>query len=261
MQAEAEKVRGAELMAGLAKGLAVIEAFGAGERERLTITTAARLTGLNRATARRCLLTLVEHGYANFDGKFFTLAPRILRLGYAYLSLASLPRQLQPFLERLSEETQESCSAAILDGDEIVYIARAAQKRVMSIGLSVGSRLPAYCSSMGRVLLAALPEESMVALLESTPRKALTQRTLTSVPDLLCEIRKTRKQGYAIVNQELELGLRSIAVPILNDAGETIAALNTGILAARESAERMRAEILPRLLETQCRLRAHLTLS
>jgi IclR family pca regulon transcriptional regulator len=254
MTPDTPPARGPELMGGFAKGLSVIEAFGH-DRERLTITETARIAGLDRATARRCLLTLVTHGYASFDGKFFTLTARVLRLGHAYLSAAPLPRQLQPYLEQLSDATQESCSAAILDGIDIVYIARAAQRRVMSIGLSVGSRLPAYCASMGRVLLAALPEEEMHAILEQTERTAHTPRTLTTMRDIICEIRKARKQGYAIVDQELELGLRSIAVPIFNSRGDTIAALNSGLLAGRTTVDRMKTEILPHLLDTQSLLR------
>jgi IclR family pca regulon transcriptional regulator len=243
-------VRASDQMGGFAKGLQVIEAFGQGQ-ERLSIADAARFASLDRATARRCLLTLVESGYAAHDGKFFTLTPRILRLGHAYLSATPLPRQLQPFLEQLSEATQESCSASILDGTEIVYIARSAQRRVMSIGLSVGSRLPAYCASMGRVLLAALPPEAMREVLRRTDRKPLTPKTLTSCEALEAEIGKVREQGYAIIDEELEIGLRSIAVPILDGSGSTVAALNTGVQAGRASCERLLSDFLPRLLQTQ----------
>lgn len=244
------QVRVPESMGGFAKGLSVIEAFGQGN-ERLTITEAARLTGLDRATARRCLLTLVAGGYASHDGKFFSLTPRILRLGYAYLSATSLPRQLQYFLEQMSEASRESCSAAILDGTEIVYIARASFRRVMSIGLSVGSRLPAYCSSMGRVLLAALPQEQMLEVLRRSERKALTPKTRTAIKALSAEIARVREQGYAVIDEELELGLRSIAVPIRDSAGRTVSAMNTGVQAARASPEAMVQEFLPRLLDLQ----------
>jgi len=242
--------RAIEIMGGFAKGLSVIEAFGQGY-ERLTISEASRLTGLDRATARRCLLTLTEGGYAAFDGKFFVLTPRVLRLGYAYLSSTSLPRQLQPFLEQLSEATQESSSAAILDGAEIIYIARAAQRRVMSIGLNIGSRLPAYCASMGRVLLAALPENEMMDVLRRSNLQALTPKTLTDIRALAEEIGRVREQDYALIDQELELGLRSIAVPIRDSAGKTVAAVNTGVHVARASTERMVDEFLPRLLDLQ----------
>src|SRR5262245_59608499 len=145
-----------DFILGLKKGLAVIECFD-DEHERLTSADVAAKTGLSRAAARRCLLTLHKLGYANYDGKLFMLAPRVMRLGYAYLLSASLPQLLQPFLEHLSEQVHESSSAAILEGEEIVYLARAATRRIMSSGLCIGTRLPTYCTSMGRVLLAGLP--------------------------------------------------------------------------------------------------------
>lgn len=235
-----------ETIAGFAKGLRVIEAFDEGQ-PRLTITEVARLTGLERATARRCLLTLVGEGYAGFDGKFYWLLPRVLRLGFAYLSSTPLPRLVQPFLERLAGETNESCSASTLDGTEIVYIARASQRRVMSIGLSVGSRLPAYCSSMGRVLLAAKPERELRALLQAMPRPRLTARTITEEAPLLAELARVRAQGYAIVDQELEPGLRAIAVPLTDGRGTVVAAINVGAHAERMGIQRMRDSVLPRM--------------
>lgn len=243
-----------ETIAGFAKGLKVIEAFDAG-RPRLTVSEVAVFTGLERATARRCLLTLVRDGYATFDGKFYALTPRVLRLGFAYLSSTPLPRLVQPYLEQLAQETDESCSASTLDGAEIVYIARASQRRVMSIGLSVGSRLPAYCASMGRVLLAAKPEKERAALLDALPRKPLTPRTLTDTAALLAEIAKVERQGYAIIDQELEVGLRSIAVPVMDGAGKVVAAINVGAQAERVNLETMRKRFLPRMLHVQAELR------
>jgi IclR family pca regulon transcriptional regulator len=242
-----------DIMGGFAKGLTVLEVFGPG-RERLTIADVARHTGLDRATSRRCLLTLERSGYASFDGKFFRLTSRILRLGYAYLAVTPLPGQLQPFLEELSERTKESCSASILDGTEVVYIARASQRRVMSIGLTVGSRLPAYCASMGRVLLAAQSDDKVLAVLAQTEIKALTAKTLTEVPALTDEIRRVRQQGFALIDEELEIGLRSIAVPIRNSSGRVVAALNTGLQTSRASCEALRTDILPHLLEVQAKL-------
>jgi IclR family pca regulon transcriptional regulator len=241
--------RDGDVIAGFAKGLAVIEAFDEAN-PRLSIADAARRTGLERATARRCLLTLMRLGYADFDGKFFTLTPRILRLGHAYLSGTPLPRILQPALDRLAAETDESCSAAVLDGTEIVYVARAARRRVMSVGLDVGSRLPAYCSSMGRVLLAALAEDDALARLKATERRKLTPATLTAVTDLMGEIARVRADGYSIVDQELELGLRAVAVPVQDRRGRVVAAINVGTQAARVDVERIGTEILPRLRET-----------
>ena len=243
----------ADLMGGFAKGLSVLEAFGR-ERERLTIAEASRLTGLDRATSRRCLLTLERLGYATHDGKNFALTVRVLSLGHAYLATTPLPDQLQPFLDRLAAAIQESCSCSVLDDTEIVYLARAAQRRVMSIGLGVGSRLPAYCASMGRVLLAALPDEEVLAVLERSVIRPLTMRTLTDPALLMAEIERVRAQGYAIIDEELEIGLRSLAVPIRNGAGRVVAALNTGVQTSRASVDHLRAEILPALLDVQRQL-------
>jgi IclR family pca regulon transcriptional regulator len=242
-----------ETIAGFAKGLTVIEAFDA--RPRLSITEVAGLTGLERATARRCLLTLVRQGYADFDGKFYWLTPKVLRLGFAYLSSTPLPRLVQPYLEQLAQETDESCSASTLDGAEIVYIARASQRRVMSIGLSVGSRLPAYCSSMGRVLIAAKSEKERNALLDLLPRKKLTPRTVTDRAELAAVIAQVQREGFSIVDQELELGLRAIAVPLINATGKVVAAINVGAQAERVSIKRMRDEFLPRMRRVQAELR------
>lgn len=243
-----------ETIAGFAKGLRVIEAFDEG-RPRLSIAKVAALTGLERATARRCLLTLVRDGYAGYDGKYFWLTPKVLRLGFAYLSSTPLPRLLQPHLEKLAQQTDESCSASTLDGTEIVYIARASHRRVMSIGLSVGSRLPAYCSSMGRVLLAARPEKERRTLLEQSRRDKRTPRTLTAIVDLEREIARVGRDGFAVIDQELELGLRAIAVPVIDPAGHVVAAINVGAQAERASLETMRGEFLPRLLAAQADLK------
>lgn len=245
--------RDKETVAGFARGLRVIEAFDASS-PRLSISEVAARTGLQRATARRCLLTLAAGGYAEFDGKYFRLTPRLLRLGHAYLASTPLPRLVQPWLEQLAQETDESCSASILDGAHIVYVARASQRRVMSIGLNVGSRLPAYCSSMGRVLLGALPERERRSLLEAAPRRPWTPRTLTAVDDLLVEIEQVRQQGYALIDQELEIGLRSIAVPLHDAQGRVVAAINVGAQAERAAIETMRDAFLPRMRAIQAEL-------
>ncbi|UGX88503.1 IclR family transcriptional regulator [Phyllobacterium meliloti] len=243
-------MRETDFISGFAKGLSVIEAFDA-VNSRLSITDIARMTGLERATARRCLLTLTQLGYADYDGKFFTLTPRILRLGHSYLSSTPLPRLMQPFLDQLSEKTGESASASVLDGNEIVYIARASHKRVMSINLNPGSRLPAYCSSMGRVLLAAMSDDDAQRILEDSNRTANTPRTKTSVPELMDEVRKVRLQGYAVIDQELEIGLCSIAVPVRNTRGITIAAINIGAQAPRVMVEEMIERYLPVMQSTR----------
>jgi IclR family transcriptional regulator, pca regulon regulatory protein len=233
---------------GFARGLRMIEAFGdAGTR--VTISEASKLTGFDRATARRCLLTLSELGYADYDGKFFTLTPRILRLGQSYLAGAPLARIVQPFLDQLSEEMGQSVSVSVLDGPEIIYVARAAQRRVISISLSAGSRLPAYCASMGRVLLAALAEREARAVLERSTLVAKTRHTKVSIEEILSEVGLVRRKGYATVDQELELGLRSIAVPLIGRRGKVRAALNIGAAAVGETSDEMVQSYLDPLQE------------
>ncbi|ANK94624.1 MULTISPECIES: IclR family transcriptional regulator domain-containing protein [Rhizobium] len=247
-------MRESDFVSGFARGLKVIEAFGE-TRQRLSIAEAAKLTGLDRATVRRSLLTLAELGYADYDGKFFMLTPKILRLGHAYLQATTLPALLQPHLDHLSEQAGQSASASVLDGTEIVYIARAAQRRVMSINLTPGSRLPAYCASMGRVLLAALSETEARAVLARSELKQNTAKTKTDPEELIEEFRRVRAEGYAVIDQELEIGLCSIAVPVENDRGETIAAINIGAPAALVPAAEMKARYLKLLRETQAALR------
>ena len=247
-------MRETDFVSGFARGLRVIEAFEE-TRQRLSIAEAAKLTGLDRATVRRSLLTLAELGYADYDGKFFALTPKILRLGHAYLSAPPLPALIQPHLDQLSEKAGQSASASVLDGTEIVYIARASQRRVMSINLTPGSRLPAYCASMGRVLLASLSESEARAILEKTELKQNTPTTRTDPEELIAEFRRVRAQGYAIIDQELEIGLCSIAVPIENDRGQTVAAINIGAPAAHVPAWAMAERYLPLLQETRKALR------
>jgi IclR family pca regulon transcriptional regulator len=235
-----------DIMGGLAKGLAVIETFTA-ERPRQSISEAAAACGLDRATTRRCLLTLAHQGYADYDGKYFTLTPRVLRLGTGCLAAMPLPRLIQPMLDRLSDEIGESTSVSVLDGSEIVYVARAAQRKVMSIGLMPGSRLPAYCTSMGRVLLAALPEAGARLLLGPAPLPARTPATLTDPDEIMAELARVRAQGYAVIDQEVETGLRSIAVPLHNVHGHTIAALNSGVSAAQIGVADIVGRFLPAL--------------
>jgi IclR family pca regulon transcriptional regulator len=237
-------------MLGLEKGLAVIACFDAAH-PRLTIADVARMTGLSRATARRCLITLARIGYAETDGRHFALTPRVLQLGYAYLSSTPLTAVLQNALERLSEEIGESSSASLLDGRDIVYVARAATKRIMSVGLSVGSRLPAYCTSMGRVLLAALPEEEARRRVEASDRRALTRATATTVEAVMARVAAARSAGYAVIDQELEVGLTSIAVPVIDREGKVVAAINVGTQATRFPPGVIVAEILPKLLAVQ----------
>ncbi|MEE1656557.1 IclR family transcriptional regulator [Microvirga sp. CF3062] len=243
-----------DFVASLEKGLLVIEAFDA-NRPRLTLSDVAKLTGITRAAARRYLLTLTKLNYAEFDGRYFSLTPRILRLGYAYLSSASLSAQVQPFLERISEETGESSSAAILDGDDIVYIARSATRRIMSIGLGVGSRLPAHCTALGRAILAHQPDDVIDAYLQRVRLEARTPKTITDKAAFRAVLEATRAQGYALVSEELEYGLRSIAVPVVHRNGKVTIALNLSAQAGRVSAEDMEGRFLPLLRSSSETLR------
>ncbi|HRP78659.1 MAG TPA: IclR family transcriptional regulator C-terminal domain-containing protein [Aquamicrobium sp.] len=242
-----------DIMGGLAKGLAVIETFTA-ERPRQSISDVSAASGLDRATARRCLLTLAYHGYADYDGKFFTLTPRVLRLGTACLATMPLPHLVQPLLDALSDALGESSSVSILDGADIVYVARAAQKKVMSIALMPGSRLPAYCTSMGRVLLAALPEGEARAILTAALLPARTPHTLTDPDAILAELGRVKDQGYALIDQEVELGLRSIAMPLFSARGAVVGAINVGVPATQVGVE----ELVPLYLEALRRLQSEL---
>lgn len=221
-----------DIVGSLAKGLRVLEAFNA-DHARLSITDVAGITGLDRATARRSLLTLHELGYASYDGKYFTLTPRVLRLGMGALASIPLAQVVQPWLDQLSDQIGQSSSVSILDEGEIVYLARAAQRRVVSIGLMPGSRLPAHCTSMGRVLLASLPEDEARALVEASDLTPRTPYSLTSPADIMARIAEARRDGYALIDQEVEVGLRSIAVPIYSSSGRIVAALNTGVAAVQ----------------------------
>ncbi|GAA0529178.1 IclR family transcriptional regulator domain-containing protein [Pigmentiphaga daeguensis] len=236
-----------EYVAGLEKGLAIIEAFGL-RSGPLTLSEAAEITGHPRATARRSLLTLQRLGYVESDGRYFRLAPRALRLGHAYVSSSPLPKLVQRVLETISERTKESSSLAVLDGGEVVFVARAATRRSLSDGLGMGSRLPAHCAATGRVLMAALPDEEIARLLGRMPRRALTPRTRTGIPELTAVLEETRRLGYATSDEELELGLRSIAVPIHDQAGRTVAAMSLVAGTGRYTLDRMVEVLLPELL-------------
>jgi IclR family pca regulon transcriptional regulator len=230
----------------LARGLQVIEAFNENPRG-LTVSEIAASTGLSRAAVRRLLITLEQLGYAEHEGAVHRLTSRILRLGFSYLSSTSLPALAIPVLEQLSTRIRESCSVSVLDASQIVYIARSASSRVMAVDLSVGSRLPAYCTSMGRVLLSALPPADLRTFLKTMPVKRLTPKTVINRSQLLKIINEVREQGYAMVDEELEIGLRSIAVPIRSESGRVVAAMNTGVHAARISKADLLTKILPQL--------------
>lgn len=230
-----------------ARGLQVIRSFSA-NTSRQTLSEVAAASGLTRAGARRILLTLQTLGYVHSDGKHFTLTPRILDLGFAYLSSMPIWNRAEPVMEALVQQVQESCSAAVLDATDIVYVLRVPTHKIMRISLGVGSRLPAYCTSMGRLLLADLEDQEIRDRLAASTREAFTKHTLTDVDALFAKVLQARKQGWCLVNQELEEGLVSIAAPIVDRAGRAVAALNISGQANRTSAKVMQDTMLPGLL-------------
>ena len=240
---------GDQFVQSLARGLHIITAFDA-EHPEMPLTEVAVRTNLSRATARRFLNTLVELGYVRTDGRLFALTPQVLRLGASYLSGLGLTEIAQPHLERLSGELHESTSAAVLDGTEIVYVARVATRRIISVGITVGTRFPAYATSMGRVLLAALTPAELEAHLDTANLQPLTQRTLHSPHGLRLEIQKVRDQGWAFVDQELEHGLRSLAVPVIAPDGTISAAINISAATAFDDPSDLVATALPPLQQT-----------
>jgi IclR family pca regulon transcriptional regulator len=235
-----------EYVAGLEKGLSIIEAFGILNRP-LTLSEAAEVTGHTRASARRSLLTLQRLGYVESDGKLFRLAPRVLRLGYAYVTSTATAKIVQPVLETISERTHESSSLAVLDGSDVVFVARAATRRSLSNGLGLGSRLPAYCAATGRVLLAALQPEDAEQRLQRSRRVPLTPYTRTDLDTLLAVLDDVRQQGYAISDEELELGVRSIAVPVRDSSGRIIASMSLVASVRRRTLDDMLETQLPQL--------------
>ncbi|HEX6196083.1 MAG TPA: IclR family transcriptional regulator C-terminal domain-containing protein [Jiangellaceae bacterium] len=240
---------GSTFVQSLARGLAVIRAFDADHRQ-LTLSDVARITGLNRAAARRFLHTLVELGYVRTDGRVFELRPRVLELGYSYVSSLSLPELALPTMERLVEQVHESCSMAVLDDDEIVYVARVPTKRIMSVAISVGTRFPAYATSMGRVLLAHQEQRWLDDYLGGLKMEPITPRTVRTRDELVEILDDVRRDGYCLVDEELEEGLRALAAPILGAQRRVVAAINVSAHISRGSTEAIRKELLPPLLET-----------
>jgi IclR family pca regulon transcriptional regulator len=256
-KSDGTQTRNSDFVQSLDRGLAVIKAFGP-DRERLSLSEVARVTGLTRAATRRFLLTLVKLGYVRNDGREFSLRPRVLELGYAYLSGLGMPEVAAPHLEELVAQVRESSSISVLDGHHIVYVARVPTKRIMTVSISVGTRFPAYATSMGRVLLSGLSTEDLDRYLAEADLAPITARTVTDPARLQEIVREVGQQGYAIVDQELEEGLRAIAAPIHGSGGAVTAAINVSAHASRVSLAAMRAELLPRLLETARRIEADL---
>ena len=244
----------------LQRGLAVIRAFDA-QHPELTLSEVARICDLTRAAARRFLLTLADLGYVRTDGRLFSLTPRVLELGYAYLSSLSLPEVAEPHLERLVAEVHESSSISVLDGDDIVYVARVPTSRIMTVAINVGTRFPAYATSMGRVLLAGLADEALNAYLDRVRLSRLTNHTVRTVTALRAELTRVRTRGYSVVDQELEEGLRAIAAPIHDRGGTVVGAVNVSVQASRTTVEAMRRKLLPPLLAAAARIDADLKIA
>ena len=255
---DADRPRRDHYVQSLERGLLVITAFDA-EHQEMTLSEVARVIGLTRAATRRFLLTLVELGYMRFDGKKFRPTPRVLDLGYAYLSSLSLPGIAEPHLEWLVRKTQESSSMSVLEGDDIVYVARVPTSRIMSVSISVGTRFPAYATSMGRVLLAFLDDATLEEYLRQVRISPLTEHTLTSADELRTQLHQTRQKGYAWVDQELERGLRSIAVPVRNRQNRVVAAINVSAHVSRISKDKAKREFLPPLVQAAESIQGELT--
>jgi IclR family transcriptional regulator, pca regulon regulatory protein len=237
-----------DFVLSLARGLRVIESFE-GHHEGRSIVEIAKSTGLSRAAIRRILLTLELLGYVEHSRQVYRPKTQVLRLGFSFLSSSSVIEAARPVLERITEELHESSSMSMLDGGQIVYVARSAASRILAAGLSVGSRLPAYCTSMGRVLLAALPDTALDAYLRNLKPKAHTPKTITRIPQLKKAILRVRKDGHAIVDEELEAGLRSIAVPVSTRSNQVVAAINVGTHISRVDRATLINHCLPALEE------------
>lgn len=242
-----------DFMTSLGRGLVVLSVFSQHPRE-VTMSQISTETGISRAAVRRVLYTLEKLGYVGEQGRGFVLLPRVLGMGGAYVASSSMTAAAQPVLDALRDDVHESCSLGVLDGDDVLYVARAETVRIMSIGLRAGSRLPAYCTSMGRILLAALPRDTLENYLERNPLRPRTQRTMTRMDEFLETLERVRREGVSLVDQELEIGLRSIAVPVRARSGEVVGALNIGTQAGRISLSTMQSQLLPRLREAAQRL-------
>lgn len=235
-------------MTSLARGLAVLTAFS-DQRRTLTIAQISHKTGIPRAAVRRCLHTLKQLGYATSDANNYSLKPKVLTLGYSYLSSTPLAISAQPCLDHISRNLHESCSLAVLENDEVLYVARSSTSRIMSVALNAGSRLPAYCTSLGRAILAHLPEVELTNYLDKVELRAFTEHTIVTQKKLRETLAAIRIAGYAVIEEELEVGLRSIAVPVRGASGNVVAALNIGAQATRVTRAQMEQEFLPLLLK------------
>jgi IclR family pca regulon transcriptional regulator len=237
----------------LERGLGVMEILAA-HPTGLTLTEMAEKAGLTRAGARRFLLTLTATGYATQSGRLFTLSPRLLSVARTWLQGASLWTYAEPFMRETAAGLKESCSATILSGEDVVYVARVQGPRIVSLDLHVGARLPAYCTAMGRVLLSGLKPAELDAFLQTISIVRKTEKTITDRNQIAIAVAKARQDGYAILNEELEIGLRSVAVPLCDRSGAIVAAINVSTQSARLSVAQMESEFLPRLRQTAARI-------
>lgn len=239
--------RDSDYVNSLARGLTVISAFTR-QHSAMTLSEVAKRTGINRAAARRFLLTLVREGYAETDGKYFRLRPKILQLGMSALASMTFAEVAQPVMDMLADAVDEMCLSAVLDGDWVVYIGRTSRDRVVSVNLDVGSRLPAFCMSTGRVLLAALSDGELDQWLKQLKPVRYTEHTIVSKRKLRDEILRVRSDGYSIMDEEYEIGFRSLSVPIVDHLGRTVSALNICCPSPRVARDRMAEEFLPKAL-------------
>lgn len=250
--------RRSDFVSAVGRAMSILESFTSDEavrqRGRLTLTDAAKLTDLSRGTARRLLLTLAEIHYVDTDGKYFWLTPKLINLSRGFLMPLGVGEGSAAILKALTTKLDESASVGILDGEDIVYIERVEVRRIYSSRIVNGTRLPAACSSIGRVLLASLSDNDLHNWLRSYPLKALTEKTITDTDRFWQEIETVRNQGYAVIDEELEIGIRSISVPIQSPNGRTMAALNASTISARHTVDDLQQDFLPELLEASQKL-------
>ena len=256
-ESKVEEERPREFIQSLERGLAIIRAFGPHAPEQ-TVTELAATTDLTRATARRFLITLMELGYVESDGRVFRLTPKVLELGYSFLSGLGFPDVALPHLERLVAEVDESSEASVLDGPDIVYVARVPSTAVMSVVVNVGARMPAHATAMGKVLLAGLSDEELDKYLATAQLRSFLPRTVTDPAVLREQLEQVRADGYAIVDQELEEGLVAVAAPVRGRDGRVVGAINLSTHVLRRSVESVREELVGPLLATAGRIESDL---
>ena len=242
----ADFLKSPDYVQSLDRGLSVIRAFDAGH-SALTLSQVAQRASLSRAVARRLLMTLEHRGYVRRQERQFSLTPRVLELGFSYLSTLTVPSLAHPFMEEVARAIDESCSLAVLDEEDIVYVQRVAVRKIMAITLGIGARLPAFCTSMGRVLLAGLADEALERVLRTLRPQAWTRHTITDRAALRTTILRVRAQGYAYVEQELQAGLCSLAVPVRDEHGQVVAAINTGMPWRQGARAHALRQVLPAL--------------